>query len=167
MKSWSFKLCLITLCSLLPIALHAPESYAKKKAKGDLTLGNVKTSDIKVKGHKVFVGEEGLTITVVELANPAEHFLLEVKSSGTNFDQQVLVHKLQSHDGGRRYSYDTIFKGEDYSTLFTEKDWWGNTIFFQNPTNYAKKFPLYYSDKETKAAKPDAVVSRYAGAGKK
>lgn len=80
-----------------------------------------------------YVGD-GVTVTVCELSSPSDTALLRFEGNkARDFDGLVILHKSVSHDGGRRFTFDSGYRG-GYSSLFSERGWFGSgQVYFQDP----------------------------------
>lgn len=130
--------------------------------------GNAKNSKpaavqtVKTKGKvRVYKGEAGVTAEIVELSEPANGALIKVDGTNSDLDEAVLLHERKDHDGGRRFSYDTKFKGSGFSTVYSENGLWGDQLLLQNPEYVTKKINLWYDAKASKDAKPEFLVKAY------
>lgn len=136
-----------------PMSIYAgPAKSAKPEA-----VQAVKTKD-KV---KVYKGDAGVTAEIVELSEPANGALIKVDGTNSDLDETVLLHDRKDHDGGRRFSYDTKFKGSGFSTVYSESGLWGDQLLLQNPEYVTKKINLWYDSKASKDVKPESLVKAY------
>jgi len=152
-----FRVLTLTAGFLLPFQY----SYASP-AKSPKSEANPSTSTVKPKGQvRVYKGDDGITVSIVELSEPANSALIKVEGTNSDIDDAVLLHQRKEHDGGRRFSYDTKFRGSGFSTVFSESGMWGDQLLLQNPDNVMKKIGLYYDSKASKDAKPETLVNQH------
>jgi hypothetical protein len=117
---------------------------------------------VKAKGKvRVYKGDDGVTAEIVELSEPANGALIKVDGTNSDLDEAVLLHERKDHDGGRRFSYDTKFKGSGFSTVYSESGLWGDQLLLQNPEYVTKKINLWYDAKASKDVKPESLVKAY------
>lgn len=147
------KIALILAGLVTPISIYAGPAKSAKPAA---------VQAVKTKGKvRVYKGDAGVTAEIVELSEPANGALIKVDGTNSDLDEAVLLHERKDHDGGRRFSYDTKFKGSGFSTVFSESGLWGDQLLLQNPEYVTKKINLWYDAKASKDVKPESLVKAY------
>ena len=77
----------------------------------------VARADNPVGAGKVFVGPEGLTVTIVPLRPPVDgKVLVQFAGSGTVFDGKVIPHTVDAVDAGKT-NYETTYHGREWVTI--------------------------------------------------
>ena len=136
-----------------PMSIYAGPAKSSKPAV---------VQSVKAKGKvRVYNGDHGVTAEIVELSEPANGALIRVDGTNSDLDEAVLLHEKKDHDGGRRFSYDTKFKGSGFSTVYSENGLWGDQLLLQNPEYVTKKINLRYDAKASKDVKPESLVKAY------
>lgn len=144
---------------LIAAGLFAPMSVFAGSAKN---YKPAVVQSVKAKGKvRVYKGDAGVIAEILELSEPANGALIKVDGTNSDLDEAVLLHERKDHDGGRRFSYDTKFKGSGFSTVYSESGLWGDQLLLQNPEYVTKKINLWYNAKASKDIKPESLVKAY------
>jgi hypothetical protein len=134
MKSFA-SLVLLVVLSLVPLrALAAPEPVAAK----------------------VYVGEGGIEVTVVQLKEP-DKFLIQVTGSRSSFDGLVLPYKVDSTG----LVYTTSWRGAGYSFLVGDTGRGTTTYKVHAPSDVRVGRPVTYNEARTKLVKLGELVARH------
>ena len=105
---------------------------------------------------KVYVGPNGVTVTVVPSRTAGDHkVLVSVAGTGSPFDGKVLPHDVS--DDGERTDYQTTYHGRRWITLAVRQQ-----AMSLNVPGHRDSIGVRFDEKRTAALKPDPLYAAYA-----
>ena len=124
-----------------------------------LLSAGVARAGTEVGNGKVYVGPNGVTVTVVPSkasGAPGDHkVLVAVVGTGSPFDGKVLPHDVT--DDGERINYETSYHGRRWITLAVRQQ-----AMSLNVPGHRDSIGVRYDEKKTAALKPDPLHAAYA-----
>jgi hypothetical protein len=109
-----------------------------------------------VEPGKVFVGPEGLAVTIVPLTPRADHkVLIRVTGSGSAFDDKAIPHTVED-GGGTRFDYATTYRGRHWNTINVR-----DGRYQVNVPGHRDSPTVRYDEARTKALSADEVYKTY------